>query len=1475
MWRRHLRLLWRRAASVCTGAARVQPASRAMAAAAAVCCGGRAAGRGAVTAARRRVVAVNRSSATPEYVDNRVSNTKYTALTFLPKNLVEQFSAPMNLYFLMIAFLQLWPAITPVNPITTWAPLLAVTAISAVREAVDDARRARADAAANGRAFLTCVDGGPPTQRTAATIRPGDLVAVPDGVEVPCDLLLLHVGAPANAGAAFVETANLDGETDLKTRQARAETQALAAPAALCSLTGEIVCEPPNADLYRLDATLTLSGGGGGGSGGGGGGPLPISGMQLGQHGTVLRKSGGVWGVALYTGGDTKLSQNKAPPPTKTARMDGMINRLVVVIFLAQLALVAAFGIAGHLSSGAGDARMWYLRWPGGATVVHGDHMDVLPAPLDVDNEEWAGGSGGGEWNHTEPAFSLRGGGGGVGGIGMARLPPGVVASRAIAAAAAAAVAAQAAAAQGAAVVVAAPWYTPLVLPLRFLLLSSMMVPISLKVSLDLIKLYYARLIASDHRMYDAASNAYARAATTAIVEDLGAAEYVLADKTGTLTENVMVLQSLAAGPRCFAVPGGEGDGGGSGGDGGGGDGGVGGGTASHSGAHHDDAAAAPLPLPTSLYAAHGELRTALAHGDWRAAEVCRVLALCNTVSPEYLDARAVPPPHDHVPSSLVPPLAVAAARLRALQYTSSSPDEEALVHGAARLGVALAYRRRDEDGTHKVTVVQHPHGGGGAPPHMSPADVAGKRVWVSDGDPATTYVVLHVLEFTSDRKCMSVVLRRVDDGRSHEERAGGGGGSAASAASAAAAVRSGAGWGAGYTGVDSDDIVVLTKGADEVVRARLTPAATDGDRATRAAVEHHLGACAGAGLRTLMLAGRTIPAAEYAAWVPVWERAQHQLLDRPGAIAAAAAALERDLVLLGATAIEDKLQGGVPAAVAALRSAGMRVWMVTGDKAETALQVATAARVVDPGVAARFGEAASAAAAASTSPSWRGGGGGGGSVETGAPPTGGPPAPILLLVRATTEDGVEAELRAAVHRLAVARATPPPPQLPLRAVSDGSGDGGADEHEGLLASASGGGSGTNGVAVTAPPRGGAAVLVLDGIAAIRHATSPQHAGLLARVALACDTLIACRCLPSQKAALAALVRRAGHMCVAVGDGGNDVAMIQAAHVGVGVAGREGKQAARAADFTVAQFRFLLPLLLVHGRHSAYRTALVAQYTFYKSMCICFLQMAFNAACAFSGCSLLDTFALTTYNLIYTFAPGVAMVLDADRPAGHLLHVPALYRESQASTWLTPATFAAWCARALLQTGALLVLTMLGVAPGGGGRGGSADQTVVAYTAYSALVAVQLVTVATEMRAVTPLNHGINLAAAGVYVAFLALRDVFPAESSSLGTMATLLPAGAPVAAMVLGVIVCTVPWALARAWQAAATAPAHAPQSQSHHGHHHPPDTFDISTALRRCGAVRRAAAATVRRWCARSRSPLPRGVKVPSSPAAAAASV
>ncbi|OQR96099.1 P-type ATPase (P-ATPase) Superfamily [Achlya hypogyna] len=192
--------------------------------------------------------------------------------------------------------------------------------------------------------------------------------------------------------------------------------------------------------------------------------------------------------------------------------------------------------------------------------------------------------------------------------------------------------------------------------------------------------------------------------------------------------------------------------------------------------------------------------------------------------------------------------------------------------------------------------------------------------------------------------------------------------------------------------------------------------------------------------------------------------------------------------------------------------------------------------------------------------------------------------------------------------------------------------------------------------------------IVIDGasLSWLLH-DNPAHtdARHFLRVALLCRVVIACRCSPSQKAQLVELVNANCDEArtLAIGDGANDVPMIQAAHVGIGIAGEEGRHAVNTSDFAIGQFRFLARLLLVHGRWNYVRISNLIYFTYYKNIVYCLAMYWYMLnLTAFSGTLIYPAFIQQGYNLFFTALPiGVYAIWDQDVSAEVALAVPQLY----------------------------------------------------------------------------------------------------------------------------------------------------------------------------------------------------------------------
>jgi phospholipid-translocating ATPase len=698
----------------------------------------------------KRLVALNDPTGNADYPDNVISNTKYTVWSFLPKNILEQFMRFMNLYFLFIAILQLFPSITPVNPVTSWFPLAFIFSLTAAKEAADDYFRYKADKTANQRQYYV-IRHGVKMSIESQDISVGDLIYMESNNEAPCDLVILKTSD--ETGGCYIQTANLDGETDYKSRQAVIRTQNLTNEE-LYRVQGLIECAGPNGEIYKFDSRMILAETGqalmtgnqsrGSFSAGSEGSnnyslkdfphqqyiSLSVNNVIL--QATHLRNTDWLIGVAVYTGNDTKIGQNKSHPPIKWTQMDRFVNKLVAIVFVFQLLIVIVLGVLGNVWSVYFTSEHWYLDHFSGVTY----------------------------------------------------------------------------------------WWSWIIIPLRFVLLLSLMIPISLKVSMDLVKYAYAMFIGWDLEFFDEETSVRARAANSAISEDLGQVEYIFCDKTGTLTDNVMRFAKCTISSTTYG---------------------------------HN------LETGNALY--DTKLRQRVVERQDDVMLFFKILTLCNTVVPAH--------PNDDE-----------------LSWKSSSPDEEAMVNAAAHFNIV--FRRR----------------------HLSTLElnVCGEL---------EHYELLNTLEFSSDRKRMSVMLRRIHNNKRSSAQMKG----------------------------DADEVLLFIKGADD----KILPLIHNKEDVEMATTQVDM--FAKLGLRTMCVAYKRMTLREYEDWNNIFQEANTSLEERDIKLAACYAEVENNLTFVGVTAIEDKLQDAVPESIAMLQQAGIKVWMITGDKAETAIQIAKQTNLLVEGV--------------------------------------------------------------------------------------------------------------------------------------------------------------------------------------------------------------------------------------------------------------------------------------------------------------------------------------------------------------------------------------------------------------------------------------------------------------------------------------------------------------------------------------------
>ncbi|KAN0126049.1 P-type ATPase [Russula decolorans] len=625
-------------------------------------------------------------------------------------------------------------------------------------------------------------------------------------------------------------------------------------------------------------------------------------------------------------------------------------------------------------------------------------------------------------------------------------------------------------------------------------------VPISLYISIEIVKTIQAFFISQDLDMYYMPLDSSCTPKTWNISDDLGQIEYIFSDKTGTLTQNVMEFQKCSIHGVTYGEAITE---------------------AQRGSARRQGRTDLPDAKEHSirmtelrqdmLQLLNREFKNRYVQSDKltlvspKLAEdltdrsgaqrthiisFFRALAICHTVLADKPDPEQRP---------------------YFLGYKAESPDESALVAAARDVGFPFIGKGRE-------------------------------RIDIEMMGQPESYVLLKVLEFDSTRKRMSIIVRN-PQGR----------------------------------------IVLYCKGADSVIYERL---ADDHDSVLKDQTSKDMEAFANSGLRTLCIAYRLVSDEEYLEWSRVYDTAASSVKERDEEIEKANALIEHSLHILGATALEDKLQEGVPEAIEKLHAAGIKLWILTGDKVQTAIEIAFSCNLLKSDME-------------------------------------------IMILSADTVDGARVQIEAALNK--IASVLGPPSWDPNKR-----------------------GFSSNATASFA--------VVIDGDT-LRHALDPTLKSLFLNLGTQCESVVCCRVSPAQKALTVKLVKEGRNaMTLSIGDGANDVAMIQEANVGVGLLGLEGSQAAMSADYAFGQFRFLTKLLIVHGRWSYYRIADMHSNFFYKNVIWTLAMFWFLIYNSFDATYLYEYSFIMLYNLLFTSLPVSALgAFDQDINAKAAMAFPQLY----------------------------------------------------------------------------------------------------------------------------------------------------------------------------------------------------------------------
>ncbi|KAH9330122.1 hypothetical protein KI387_002230, partial [Taxus chinensis] len=332
----------------------------------------------------------------------------------------------------------------------------------------------------------------------------------------------------------------------------------------------------------------------------------------------------------------------------------------------------------------------------------------------------------------------------------------------------------------------------------------------------------------------------------------------------------------------------------------------------------------------------------------------------------------------------------------------------------------------------------------------------------------------------------------------------------------------------------------------------------------------------------------------EYKRWNEEFTEAKNTLgPDREAKLEAVADKIERELILVGATAVEDKLQQGVPQCIDKLAQAGIKIWVLTGDKVETAINIGFACSLLRQGMKQIL-------------------------ITLDTPE-------INTLEAQGNKDEISKVCQKSVEKQIKAAETQ---VTSVRSKDD------------------------------------VYALIIDG-KSLTYALNKDIKHIFLRTATECASVICCRVSPKQKALVTRLVKEGtGKTTLGIGDGANDVGMIQEADIGVGISGVEGMQAVMASDFSIAQFRFLERLLLVHGHWCYGRIATMICYFFYKNITFGITLFYFEAYASFSAQPAYNDWYMSLFNVFFTSMPVIALgVFEQDVSARVCHQFPLLYQE--------------------------------------------------------------------------------------------------------------------------------------------------------------------------------------------------------------------
>ena len=983
-----------------------------------------------------------------KFKSNKINTKKYNWVTFVPHALLIQFARPANIYFLISAILNCIPQISPISPVTAIIPLVFVLAVSLIREAIEDCSRQRLDSKQNNEIVMV-YRNKKWDATTSGDLQIGELVLVTQDQTFPADLILIDSGL--NDGLCFIETGSLDGEKTLKQKESPKElatkfNDANKEPIDGFDISGQVITDPPNQDLYLLSKIMKVSFNGGPEE------TIPLSAKQLLLKGAKLKNTPFCIGIIVYVGHDCKIMKNAKDPVTKYSSLERLMNFGLVAIFIFQAILCILAAIL----------RGYYYH--------HNELDEVDPY-----------GFGYTKYRYVIESFLN--------------------------------------------------YFT-------YMLLLNTLIPISLIITLEVVKLIQGRFMTCDRYAYSHVRKRWLTPNSVSLNEECGLVKYIFSDKTGTLTCNKMQFKYCIIGDVCYQYMRG---------------------TPDETSKEEIDFREQENIIPFEQYdmykATQGqnpnltgssykgfilksdqdpntsinlENSKDLIENYWYA------LALCHSCSVQTNDNGEE-------------------------DYICVSPDSIELVKTAKSQGF-----------------------------HLTKSENASIKKIILGGDinNCAEVELLQLIEFSSDRKRETVIVK------------------------------------------DRGVIKLYCKGADSIIKARTSPNTPE---QILKQGEYYVDKFSKQGFRTLFVSMKILSQNEYDSFAKEVKEASTSLENKEELLAKAYEKVENNLYIIGATIVEDKLQENVPETIRDLRLANIKIWMLTGDKMDTAENIAKSCNLINEEVTLfrLCGSENSGFEDAITSVTnfqlrFREFKGRYNSMDQ--------PGKFAILIdekmlaRILPEDKNTGK-----ENIGFGKRLSSVIQSTISTLQDKQPDN--DNNE-----------------------------INDG----------DDEKLFMNIAKDAASVICCRVSPSQKSKVVLMMKRfyPSAVTLAIGDGGNDVPMIMEAHIGVGIYGEEGMRAVQSSDYAIGEFQFLRSLLLFHGRTNYIRNAECVMYFFYKNFTFTLCQFIFGFYCNFTGQTIVDDWFISCYNLLFTSLPlGARALLDHDvKPSdGSIVNrmLPFLYAENR------------------------------------------------------------------------------------------------------------------------------------------------------------------------------------------------------------------